>query len=200
MYLYSAFHDKYLSRADLQFTLLALNNTSIKCIYSPILRRHCITAPSLKTPDLKHGSFSIFICIHKWEFDPVSQMIFYAYRFKQWLKTPLSRCDRQIQKQSGQFQHFQMWCEPLVQYGPQKKKKRKKVLLIPRPVNSIWSKEVKIVDLQAKQFNSVQLMQWRGSEHCLIQYNKLRKGARRAGETNKCNTELPERRSESQQI
>lgn len=77
---------------------------------------------------------------------------------------------------------------------------QKKVLLIPRPVNSIWSKEVKIVDLQAEQFNSVQLMQWRGSGHCLIQYNKQRNGARRTGETNKCNTELPERRSKSQQI
>jgi len=93
-----------------------------------------------------------------------------------------------------------MWCEPLVQYCPHTHTHTQKVLLIPRPVNSIWSKEVKIVDLQAKQSNSVQLMQWRGSEHCLIQYNKLRKGARRAGETNKCNTELPERRSEIQLI
>lgn len=122
----------------------------------------------------------------------VSQINWYTY-FKQWLWTPLSRCDRQIQKAIWR-RGVNPWFSTVHTHT------QKKVLLIPRLVNSIWSKEVKIVDLQAKQFNSVQLMQWRGSGHCLIQYNKLRKGARRAGETSKCNTELPERRSKSQQI
>ncbi len=68
---------------------------------SKIFRGLPIAALRLKTLGLKHGSFSIYICEYTSEnltSHAVSQINWYAYHFKQWLRMPLSRCDRQIQK------------------------------------------------------------------------------------------------------